>query len=127
MKFAIASGAAEAIRDHAAGEHPREACGMLLGGPGRVERAEPAANVAAHPERGFEIDPAALLRWHREARGMGLAVVGHYHSHPNGVARPSATDAARAAEDGQLWVITTKDALTGWIRTGDGFDPVDLA
>lgn len=127
MKFVIASGAADAIRNHAAADHPREACGLLLGSGRHVERAEPAANVAADPQRGFEIEPASLLRWHREARGLGLQVVGHYHSHPDCRARPSATDAARAAEDGQLWVIATNDALSGWIRTADGFDPVELA
>ena len=105
MKLAIASTAIEAILAHSAAAAPNEACGLLLGTPGTVERAEPAANVAAHPERSFEIDPAALLRWHREARGAGLAVVGHYHSHPNGLARPSATDAARAVVDGAVWVI----------------------
>ncbi|WP_419813816.1 Mov34/MPN/PAD-1 family protein [Glacieibacterium sp.] len=105
MKLAIASTAIEAILAHSAAAAPNEACGLLLGAPGTVERAEPAANVAAHPERSFEIDPAALLRWHREARGAGLAVIGHYHSHPNGLARPSATDAARAVVDGAVWVI----------------------
>ncbi len=126
MKFVIASGADAAIRGHAQAALPAEACGLLLGTALHVERAEPAANVAAHPERSFEIDPATLLRWHREARGLGLQVVGHYHSHPNGLPRPSATDAARAAEDGQLWIIVAADALTGWIRTADGFDPVEI-
>ena len=78
------------------------------------------------PEHGFEIDPAALLHWHRAVRGERLAVVGHYHSHPNGLARPSATDAARAVEDGQLWVVASRDALTGWVRTAAGFDAVAL-
>lgn len=126
MKFAIASGTADQVRDHARLDYPREACGLLLGLPGRIERAEPAANVAAYPERGFEIDPAALLRWHREARRLGLQVVGHYHSHPNRLDRPSATDEARAVDDGQLWIIVAADVLTGWIRTPAGFAPVEL-
>ena len=126
MKFVIASGASEQIRDHARRDHPREACGLLIGSPGKVVRAEPTANFALDPERGFEIDPAALLHWHRAARGEGLAVVGHYHSHPNGLARPSTTDAARAVQDGQLWVIVADDALSGWLRNTTGFTPVEL-
>ena len=126
MGWAIASEAAAAILAHAAADHPREACGLLIGRPGTVDRAEATANVAARPEHGFEIDPAALLHWHRAVRGERLAVVGHYHSHPNGLARPSATDAARAVEDGQLWVIVSGDTLTGWVRTAAGFDAVAL-
>jgi len=126
MGWAIASEAAEAVLADARDRHPHEACGLLLGQLGTVTRAVSAANVAVHPERTFEIDPATLLRVHREARGGGEAVVGHYHSHPNGVACLSRTDAARAAVDGQLWLLASNDALTGWVRTADGFAPVDL-
>ena len=120
MKFAIASEVAEGVVAHARAEHPREACGLLLGTPGSVTHAEPACNVSRSPERNFEIDPSTLLRVHREARGQGLAVVGHYHSHPGGSAEPSRTDAARAVEDGQLWLIVTGTTVTGWLATADG-------
>ncbi len=126
MKFAIASDVIETLRGHARAALPEEACGLLLGAPGQVTRAVAARNVAPHPQRGFEIDPATLLRVHREARGGGARVVGHYHTHPGGNAEPSRTDAARAAEDGQLWVIVAGDAVTGWTMTGDGFAPVEL-
>jgi proteasome lid subunit RPN8/RPN11 len=105
MIVAIASGVAESLVKAAATAAPNEACGLLIGEPGRIAAAVPAPNVAAHPERAFEIDPATLLRTHREARGSGLKVIGHYHSHPDGVAAPSRRDAARAIEDGQLWLI----------------------
>ncbi len=126
MGWAIASEAAAAVLADARDRHPHEACGLLLGRPGTVTRAVAAPNVAAHPERTFEIDPATLLRVHREARGGGEGVVGHYHSHPNGFAQLSRTDAARAAVDGQLWLLACDDALSGWIRTADGFAPVDI-
>ena len=120
MIVEIASGAAEALQQHARAEHPREACGLLLGTPGRITAAVPARNVAARPHRGFEIDPAVLLQAHRDARGNGPAVLGWYHSHPNGVARPSPIDAARAVEDGKLWLIVTADAVTAWTAVADG-------
>ena len=126
MKFAIASTALDEVKRHAAASPGVEVCGLLVGLPGSVARAEAARNVAARPERGFEIDPATLLRVHREVRSTGGAVVGHYHSHPNGSAAPSRTDAARAAEDGQLWVIVAGDAATGWTMTASGFAPVEL-
>ncbi len=122
MIVAIARQVAETLMAEAAAAHPRECCGLLLGVPGQIERAVVAANVAADPLRRFEIDPATLLRTHREARGAGLAVVGHYHSHPDGIAAPSPRDAARAVADGQIWLIVAGDQVTGWRMAGDGRD-----
>ena len=120
MDVEIASGLVAAMQEHARAEHPREACGLLLGAAGRVASTVPARNVAALPFRTFEIDPATLLRVHREARGAGAQVVGWYHSHPNGVAQPSPTDAARAVEDGKLWMIVTADGVTAWTAGAGG-------
>lgn len=127
MKLAISSSAAAAVVAHARAEHPREACGLLIGVSGHITRIVPADNVAARPHAIFEIDPATLLRVHREVRASGEAVLGHYHSHPNGRAQPSRADAARAATDGQIWVIAANDALTAWTMTAEGFAAVDLA
>jgi proteasome lid subunit RPN8/RPN11 len=114
MKFLITSGVEQQLLAAAATAAPEECCGLLLGRPGVIETAVPARNVAYDRSRSFEIDPAVLLRTHREARGAGLKVVGHYHSHPNGVAEPSKRDAAQAVEDGQLWVIVAGGRLSGW-------------
>lgn len=127
MKLAISSSAADAVLAHARADHPREACGLLIGAPGRVDRIVRAANVAARPNAIFEIDPATLLRVHREVRASGETVLGHYHSHPNGRAAPSRADAARAVTDGQVWLIAANDALTAWTMTAQGFAAVDLA
>jgi proteasome lid subunit RPN8/RPN11 len=132
MNFRITSGVRLALIAHAARGAPNEACGLLLGRGDNITRHVEAANVAADPVRRFEIDPAVLLRTHREARGAGEAILGWYHSHPNGQREPSETDAARAVEDGKLWVIVAAGALTGWLAGRDGpvhgrFCPVDLA
>ena len=92
----------------------REICGLLLGQAGRIEAIAPAANVAADPARHFELDPAALIAAHRAARSGGPSVIGHYHSHPSGVAIPSATDAACAMPDGTLWLIVAGEAVRLW-------------
>ena len=42
-------------------------------------------------------------------------MIGHYHSHPSGVAAPSPTDAACAAPDGTLWLIVAGDDMRAWI------------
>ena len=83
----------------------REICGILFGTAERIEAVR--ANVAADPARRFEIDPAALFAAHRAARQSGPRMIGHYHSHPSGVAVPSARDAEAAMGDDALWLIVT--------------------
>ncbi|KPF90445.1 peptidase [Novosphingobium sp. AAP83] len=107
---------------------PLEACGLLLGTGACVESAVPAANVAPDPALHFEIDPAALIAAHRAARdGLGPHVLGYFHSHPNGLARPSATDAQSAARDGRVWAIVANDAITCWTDGPDGFEALSYA
>ena len=106
-----------------------EVCGLLLGDPAE---ARACRNVHAKPGRHFEIDPAALLRAHREARAGGAAVVGCYHSHPLGDATPSRTDAASAVPDGTVWVIVASGEARAWRAVERGavhgrFDPVEIA
>jgi proteasome lid subunit RPN8/RPN11 len=96
-----------------------EICGLLLGTQDRIEAIISAANVAADPARHFELDPAALIAAHRAARSGAHAIIGHYHSHPSGVAAPSATDAACATPDGSLWLIVGGGEATLW-RAGPG-------
>ncbi len=128
--MAIASTALVSILDHARRATPAEACGIVYG-DAAIDAAEATANVAAHPERAFEIDPAALLRAHRTARAAGRKVLGWYHSHPNGSTEPSITDAARAVEDGKLWLIAAANTVAAWRVVADGpvhgrFAPVTL-
>jgi desampylase len=120
MIVAIASGVAETLVNAAAAADLLEACGLLIGQPGRIESAVPARNVAARPQIAFEIDPATLLRTHREVRATGQRVVGHYHSHPDGSAVPSRRDAARAVEDGQLWLIIAGSQVRAYCSVTEG-------
>ncbi|MBB3981190.1 proteasome lid subunit RPN8/RPN11 [Sphingobium fontiphilum] len=103
-----------------AGESRDEVCGLLLGVPDHVQTIGPAANVAPDPSRHFEIDPAVLIAAHRDARRGGPAVIGHYHSHPSGIAKPSATDTACAAPDGALWIIVGGGLARCWRAASDG-------
>ncbi|MDT0506895.1 M67 family metallopeptidase [Novosphingobium sp. MMS21-SN21R] len=108
--------------------HPKEACGLLLGTGDEVTEAVAVTNVAPDPTRHFEIDPAALIAAHRAARdGSAPEVIGYFHSHPNGLARPSATDAASAARDGRVWIIVADDAITCWCDGPGGFEPLSYA
>lgn len=132
MKVKIARHVRDMILSQAADVSDKEICGLLIGEAYRIEKAVPAANVAADPRRLFEIDPAALLSEHRRARETGTLVIGHYHSHPGGKPMPSLRDAASALQDGALWLIIGEGgAMAAFRAVADGiiagrFDPVDL-
>jgi len=98
----------------AAAASEEEICGLLLGEGTDIMAVRSVSNVAVDRARHFEIDPAALIAAHRAAREGGLRVLGHYHSHPSGVAVPSATDAACALPDGSLWLIVAEGVAALW-------------
>ncbi len=81
---------------HVRGAVPEEAVGAFLGRGSCADRAVPLPNVAEDPLVAYRADPAALLRLLRGAEAAGEAVLAFYHSHPQGLARPSARDRAEA-------------------------------
>lgn len=85
------------IVSHARRESPRECCGFLVGKPGRVSFAVGTRNVARGRVR-YRIDDRAHIALRRTLRRFvpPLEIVGVYHSHPAGDARPSPTDIATA-------------------------------
>lgn len=115
----LTSGALATLLSESRSAHPDEACGLLLGADGHIERAVAAANVAPDPARHFEIDPAALIAALRLEREGGAAVIGYWHSHPSGAPAPSATDQALASGDGRVWAIVAASGI-GWFRDAPG-------
>lgn len=100
-----------AIRAHGEETYPHECCGALLGRPTaegwRIEASVKAGNIrtdSAHNR--YQIAPAELVKIEREARKMGLTIVGFYHSHPDHPAQWSPTDIAEAHWLGCSYVIT---------------------
>lgn len=131
MPVLLSSALHHQLLAEAAAAHPQECCGLLFGAPEWIDSAQPCVNIASAPLRTFEIDPAALIAAERAARSGGPVLVGHYHSHPNGRAEPSARDAIDAARDGRLWLIIASGQVTGWRAVAggawhDAFDPVDI-
>jgi proteasome lid subunit RPN8/RPN11 len=100
----IARLALDEIVAHARRSVPLECCGLLIGDRLRIVAARPAVNLAASPTR-YELDPRAHIEARREARADGLEVVGFYHSHPLGPARPSPTDIAEASYPEAIWIV----------------------
>ena len=104
---------------------PAEACGCLLGVVAGeavvVDEATSGANVArASRDRTFELDPGAIVAAEDAARRAGRDLVGFWHSHPRGHAKPSAAD-ARMAWSGRVALIlglaaSGRAAWRAWIR-----------
>ena len=102
----------EAMRAHGEETYPNECCGVLLGKhePGvgnsvsRLVRAGNTETTAAHNR--YHIAPQELVRIQRQARGLGLDIVGFYHSHPDHPAQWSETDFSEAHWMGCSYIIT---------------------
>jgi proteasome lid subunit RPN8/RPN11 len=118
----------EALRTHGEETYPNECCGVLLGkniaGEGngaapvnhvqQIVRAGNTRTDSAHNR--YNIAPQELVKIQRQARGLGLDIVGFYHSHPDHPAQWSKTDFAEAHWLGCSYIITSveqgKAALT---------------
>jgi proteasome lid subunit RPN8/RPN11 len=76
---------------------PNECCGLIegniVGDVAHVVALHCMSNLSTDKDR-FEIDPAEHIRLMRDLRGSARAIIGCYHSHPNGKAEPSAQDRA---------------------------------
>ncbi|MDX5361382.1 MAG: M67 family metallopeptidase [Alphaproteobacteria bacterium] len=121
------------IRAAAKKAWPAEACGLLVGTADPARMVWRVAQVVESPnllasarDDRFEVDPALLLRTHREAREAGLALVGLYHSHPRGAAVPSETDRRSAWQPALAWVIVAGppawDDLRAFLNDGTDTD-----
>lgn len=121
------------IEREARAASPRECCGLLEGvreGDAiRIAALHPARNLSSDKDR-FEIDPADHFAALRAARANGRAIVGCYHSHPNGKSEPSARDAEGAWDEGFVWLIAaTRDSavsLSAFARRQDGWQTLDM-
>lgn len=93
--------------------YPEESCGLLIGRDDgdaglTVTRVAASPNVAEGRQRdSFEVDPKLRFDLMRALEGGPDRIIGHYHSHPNHPARPSARDAAMAFEPDLVWVIVS--------------------
>ena len=127
----------EALRAHGEETYPNECCGVLLGKntPGNGTEAMNPVQQIVHacntrtdsaPNR-YHIAPQELVKIQRQARGLGLDIVGFYHSHPDHPAQWSQTDFAEAHWLGCSYIITSveqgKAVLTNsFLLSGAGED-----
>lgn len=125
----LGAGIAAAIHEAARAARLHECCGLLEGARAgavwRVGALHPARNLARAADR-FDIDPADHFAAVRAARARGAAIIGCYHSHPGGLAEPSAQDLAGAGAEDFLWLIAADGRLAAFVHRGGAFLPLPL-
>lgn len=112
------------IRAHGEEAFPEEACGFLLGtssaggDPREVVLARPAENQhGEEPTRRFLIPPLEVMGAESEAMALGLDVIGFYHSHPSGIAKPSEFDREHAWPWYSYVIVAVTDAVAGEVAS----------
>jgi proteasome lid subunit RPN8/RPN11 len=80
---------------HALEGLPYEACGLLAGRDGRVERFFPMRN-ADESRTTYRLDPSDQFRVFNEIENKGWQLSGIFHSHTHTEAYPSETDRQQA-------------------------------
>ncbi len=91
---------------HARAGMPNEACGILAGLDGRVERFFPAESDEPSPYY-YRIESRDQIRIMNEIDDAGLDLIGIYHSHTSSPAFPSRTDAEQAFWPDAVYVIVS--------------------
>jgi len=94
----------EQVLAHCRAGYPNEACGILAGRGGRVEKVYTLTNADPSPVS-YLIEPAEQFLAMKEMREKGLSMVGIFHSHPQSPAYPSERDAGLAYYDDASYLI----------------------
>ena len=72
-------------------EYPNEACGILAGKDGYVEKIYEMINVEKSPSF-FSMNPQEQFKVNKDIRKSGFEMMGIYHSHVKSQAYPSSED-----------------------------------
>lgn len=95
MMFSIKKSDLQVIFDHCLASAPNEACGMLGGNAGAVQKVYCMRNAKPGPDY-YEMDPEEQFRVMKDIRDSGLNLIGLFHSHPSSQAYPSSVDVNQA-------------------------------
>lgn len=102
MKITIKRSDFDKMYEHALGQRPDEACGLVAGkqaadGSRTIEKVYLLTNTD-HTSEHFTIDPREHLNAVKDMRSHGITPLGNWHSHPASPSRPSEED-KRLAND----------------------------
>ena len=111
---------------------PNECCGLIEGMATlegwRATALHRSKNLAADPARAFLIDPQVHFGALRRLCGTDRGIIGCYHSHPGGLAKPSERDRAEAIDDGFVWLIAGAGEMNAHVFDAGArdFSPIRL-
>lgn len=91
----IPSDVLHSMVEHARGEYPNEACGLLAGPEGRIEHFFAMRNADASPAS-YRLDSKEQFAVTNEIDEKGWELLGIVHSHTHSEAYPSETDRRQA-------------------------------
>jgi proteasome lid subunit RPN8/RPN11 len=89
---------------------PIEACGILAGTNGKVEKLYKMTNVD-NSNTHFMMEPKEQFTTAKDIRSTGLEMLAIYHSHPETPARPSAEDIKLALTPNVIYVIVSLQSV----------------
>ena len=110
-------------------EIPIEACGILAGKNGTVEKFYKMTN-ADKSNVHFTMTPEEQFKVIKDIRAAELEMLAIYHSHPESPARPSAEDIRMALTPETIYVILSlqqaKPVVKGFIRDNGNVTGVSI-
>lgn len=92
--------------EQAKAEAPIEACGILAGSDGKVEKLYKMTNIDNSSDH-FMMEPKEQFAVVKDIRSNGLKMLAIYHGHPGTPARPSAEDIRLALTPDVTYVIVS--------------------
>ena len=99
----------EEMVSHARKAFPLECCGLLAGKDGKITRHYPMTNTD-QSKISYLMDPREQFQVFKEIRGLGIDLLGIYHSHPKHPAYPSQTDVRLAFyPDATYYILSIQD------------------
>lgn len=106
LKLKIPGNIFEQILQQAKVEAPIEACGILAGRKGLVERLYKMTNADKSCDH-FTMEPEEQFKVVKDIRAAGLEMLAIYHSHPETPARPSEEDIRLALTPDVIYIIVS--------------------
>ena len=90
-------------------QYPHEACGILAGKDGLVQKLYMMENVSENPRVCYFMEPKQQLEIFKEMRQLNLDMLAIYHSHIGVAAYPSKRDIDMAFYPEALYLIISLD------------------
>jgi len=94
----------EQMTKQAKAKVPIEACGILAGKNGEIQKIYEMTNADKSSDH-FTMEPKEQFKVVKDIRSAGLEMLAIYHSHPETPARPSAEDIQLALTPNVIYVI----------------------